>query len=132
LESHLKVLNEKYSTEVLDKKMIEFFERICQWKGAATLERKSDVVLDAKKLDKYFDGTAMIIDVLSDDSSSEEEDSQSEDEASSDERMRPTRGSSPSSSKRPRASSVSESHSAQRDSLSSPPPLKRERLGIIT
>jgi len=128
LDAHVNALNEKYSAEKLDRKMIEFMERISQWKGGAPLEKAS--AADSKKLDAYFSAppTATAFSSMDVDdtesSGSEESDSQSED----DERTPPATQ----SSKRPRATSLSDNVPASpTDSQITPPPLKKERLGVV-
>lgn len=150
LEAHLDALNEKYSAEELDKKMIEFVERVAECKGGAALERTkrpgpTGIRLDGKfkVLAKYFqipssaDPTPMAVDASSEDTDSggdETSQSEEDEDSSADERtpispaiarVAPP----PSSSKRPRAPSLSDDVQTLAGQQSSLPPLKRERLG---
>jgi len=132
LDAHIKALNEKYSAESLDKKMIEFMERVAGWKGGAPLERTASA--NSKKLNVYFSKpppsrittstrNPSSMDIV--EGESDESDSQSEDETE-DEKTPPA--SLNQSSKRPRATSLSDN--VPTTPTETAPPLKRERLGV--
>jgi hypothetical protein len=136
LEAHIRALNDKYSAESLDKKVIAFMERISNWKGGATLGRAQGKAVETKKLHVYFRAPASAkpdnsMDVDDGESSSDDSDSQS-DVDSDDDRTPPARIQPLSAaSKRPRASSLSDNvQTASADNQTSPPPLKKERLGV--
>lgn len=136
LAAHLDTLNEKYSADDLDKQVIGFFESIVSWTGAATLERAgSDVSRNSTRLSAYFDMPAAItvkvaMDV--DDKFKDNEPSAADDctevEGSHDEQKPAGCSPTPATSKRPRAPSQS-SLPGSPTSIT-PPPWKKERIGL--